>query len=222
MTEVTPSVAETLFGAGFEAATRYAEMLAEHGVERGLIGPREVERLWGRHLLNSVVVSEAIPQGARVVDLGSGAGLPGIPLAIARPDLEITLLEPMARRVEWLEHVVTTLGLPTTVVRGRADEMPIKQRIGGADVVIARAVAPLAKLNGWSMPLLRGGGRLVAMKGASAEDELARDRQAVAKAGGVNPRVVRCGENTLTEPTTVVVVEKTLDGPRDRRMRKDR
>src|SRR5687767_12584675 len=144
MTEVAPPAAEALFGAGLERAVRYAELLAEHGVERGLIGPREVERLWDRHLLNSVSIAEVLPRDARVVDLGSGAGLPGIPLAIARTDLRITLLEPMARRVEWLEYATATLGLNLTVVRGRAEEPAIQRRVGGADVVIARAVAPLA------------------------------------------------------------------------------
>ncbi len=222
MTEVAPPVAEALFGAGLARVVRYAELLVVHGVERGLIGPREVGRLWDRHLLNSVVIGELVPQSARVIDLGSGAGLPGVPLAIARPDLDITLLEPMARRVEWLEHVTTTLGLGVTVVRGRAEESTIKHRLGGADVVTARAVAPLAKLCEWSLPLLRRGGSLVAVKGASATDEVARDRQAVARAGGGEPRVARCGVGMLTDPATVVVVEKTLDGPRDRRTRKDR
>lgn len=222
MTEVAPPAAEALFGAGLARVVRYAELLVAHGVERGLIGPREVDRLWDRHLLNSVVIGELVPRSARVIDLGSGAGLPGVPLAIARPDLEITLLEPMARRVEWLEHVTTTLGLGVTVVRGRAEESAIKHRLGGADVVIARAVAPLAKLCEWSLPLLRRGGSLVAVKGASATDEMARDRQAVARAGGGEPRVARCGVGMLTDPATVVVVEKTLDGPRDRRTRKDR
>jgi 16S rRNA (guanine527-N7)-methyltransferase len=220
MTDTAPPTAGVLFGARLPLAVRYAELLAAHGVERGLIGPREVDRLWDRHLLNSVVVGEVIPQGARTVDLGSGAGLPGIPLAIARPDLAVTLLEPMARRVEWLEYVTSTLGLSVTTVRGRADEPAIKRRVGGADVVVARAVAPLAKLSGWSLPLLRDGGLLVAMKGASAADELARDRQAVLHAGGVEPRIERCGADVLADPATVVVVERSA-GHRARR-RKDR
>ena len=221
MTEVAPPAAEALFGSGLSRAIEYAGLLAEHGVERGLIGPREVERLWDRHLLNSAIVGEVIPRAVRVIDLGSGAGLPGIPLAIARPDLDITLLEPMARRVEWLEHVNKTLGLGVAVVRGRAEEPAIKRRVGGADVVVARAVAPLAKLCEWSLPLLRQGGSLVAMKGASAADEMARDRQAVARAGGSEPRVESCGEKVLDDPATVVVVER-VDGGRARWTRKDR
>src|SRR5256885_4724964 len=165
---VAPPAATLLFGARLPLAVRFAELLAEHGVERGLIGPREVDRLWDRHLLNSAVIGSRIPQQSRVVDLGSGAGLPGVPLAIARPDLNITLLEPMARRVGWLEYVMMDLELSSTVVRGRAEEPAIRRRLGGADVVVARAIAPLAKLCGWGLPLLRTGGMLVALKGAGA------------------------------------------------------
>ncbi|HEV2778505.1 MAG TPA: 16S rRNA (guanine(527)-N(7))-methyltransferase RsmG [Actinophytocola sp.] len=215
MAERVPPAAEALFGADLPRAVAYAELLAEHGIERGLIGPREVERLWDRHLLNSAVIGERVPHTARVVDLGSGAGLPGIPLAIARPDLAITLLESMARRVEWLEHVARVLELGVAVVRGRAEEPAIKRRIGGADVVIARAVAPLAKLCEWSLPLLRPGGVLIAMKGASAAEELARDRQAVTRAGGGEPRIESCGVGVLDDPATVVIVA-------NRRTRKDR
>lgn len=111
-------------------------------MERGLIGPREVDRLWDRHLLNSAVVGERIPKGATVVDVGSGAGLPGIPLAIARPDLELTLVEPMARRVEWLTEVIEELELDVRVTRGRAEERAVRAEIGTVDVVTARAVAP--------------------------------------------------------------------------------
>jgi 16S rRNA (guanine527-N7)-methyltransferase len=197
-----------VFGDGLAAAVQFAELLAAVGVERGLIGPREVDRLWDRHLLNSAVVAEAIPEGARVVDLGSGAGLPGIPLVIARPDLDVTLLEPMARRVAWLTEVVDTLSLSASVVRGRAEEPAIKQQLAGADVVIARAVAPLARLWVWSVPLLRRGGRLVALKGESADEEIARDGSAVTRAGGSLPVVERCGTGLLAVPTTIVVVER--------------
>jgi 16S rRNA (guanine527-N7)-methyltransferase len=217
---VAPPAAEALFGTGLSRAVGYAELLARHGIERGLIGPREVDRLWDRHLLNSVAIAEVIPEAARVIDLGSGAGLPGIPLTIARPDLVITLLEPMARRVEWLEHVVRTLGLNVTVVRGRAEEPAIKRRVSGADVVVARAVAPLAKLCDWSLPLLRHGGSAVAMKGASAAEEVARDRQAVVRAGGSEPRIESCGVSVLDDPATVVVVDKVDGGHAGRR--KDR
>jgi 16S rRNA (guanine527-N7)-methyltransferase len=220
MTEVSPPAAETLFGTALPRAVEYAELLARHGVERGLIGPREVDRLWDRHLLNSAAIAPLLPRGARVIDLGSGAGLPGIPLGMIRPDLEITLLEAMARRVEWLEHVASALALDVTVVRGRAEEPAIVRRIGGADAVVARAVAPLAKLCEWSLPLLRTGGSLIAVKGATVMDEVTRDRRAVARAGGDEPRVTSCGVGVLSEPATVVIVDKA--GRRDWRMRKDR
>ena len=131
---------------GWPTPSGYVALLAHHGVERGLIGPREVERLWDRHVLNSAVVGGQLPEGATVVDIGSGAGLPGIPLAIARPDLRSRLVEPMARRIEWLSEVAEKLGLPISVIRGRAEERTVQEQVGGADVVTARAVAPLAKL----------------------------------------------------------------------------
>ncbi|HEY0451603.1 16S rRNA (guanine(527)-N(7))-methyltransferase RsmG [Actinophytocola sp.] len=210
------------------AAVQFVELLAAVGIERGLIGPREVDRLWDRHLLNSAVVGERISSGMRVIDIGSGAGLPGVPLCLARPDLDVTLLEPMARRVAWLEEVVDALSLSVTVVRGRAEEPAIKQRLSGADVVIARAVAPLDRLWGWSAPLLRQGGRLVALKGESAESEKARDGAAVKRAGGSIPVVERCGVGVLETPTTVIEVERVgaqgregARGARPRHTRKD-
>lgn len=223
-----PEPASSVFGDALPTAVRFAELLAAVGIERGLIGPREVDRLWDRHLLNSAVVGERIPEGARVVDVGSGAGLPGVPLALARPDLDITLLEPMARRVAWLEEVVEELGLSTRVVRGRAEQPAVRQRLGGADVVTARAVAPLDRLWGWSAPLLREGGRLVALKGESAEAEVDRDGAAVSRAGGGHLAVARCGVGVLDVPTYIIEVERVsargregVRGHRPRRPRKD-
>ncbi|MFD7652519.1 16S rRNA (guanine(527)-N(7))-methyltransferase RsmG [Actinosynnema sp. NPDC059797] len=225
MAEEVEDRAKRVFGDHYEKAAAFADLLTEHGVERGLIGPREVDRLWERHLLNSAVIAELLPQGSRVVDVGSGAGLPGLPLAIARPDLDLTLLEPMARRVAWLTECVGALGLDVTVLRGRAEEKPVRDRLSGSDVVTARAVAPLDRLAGWCLPLLRPGGRLVALKGESAEEELTRDAEAVRRAGGVRPRVITCGGDVLELPTTVVLVERDdqasgRDG--SRRRRKDR
>lgn len=220
-----PAVAAHVFGSGLDGACRYAELLVEHGVERGLIGPREVDRLWDRHLLNSAVISEQVPEGARVLDIGSGAGLPGIALALARPDLDVVLVDPMARRVHWLEEVVHILDLPVAVVRGRAETKDVRAALSGADVVTARAVAPLGKLAEWCLPLLRPHGLLVAMKGESAAEELDRDRGKVAHSGGTNARIERCGAAVLEVPTTVIVVERTeTRGGRDgrRRTRKDR
>jgi 16S rRNA (guanine527-N7)-methyltransferase len=142
-----------------------------------------------------------------------------VPLIIARPDLHITLLEPMARRVAWLTEVVDTLSLSASVVRGRAEEPAIKQQLAGADVVIARAVAPLARLWAWSAPLLRQGGRLVALKGQSAEEEITRDNSAVARAGGSSPVIERCGADVLAVPTTIVVVTR-LDEEKRRKSRR--
>jgi len=217
-------VVERVFGDGASVAIKFAALLADHGVERGLIGPREVERLWDRHLFNSAVLAELVPQNCRAVDVGSGAGLPGIPLAIARPDLRLTLLEPMARRVAWLQEAVDTLGLDVEVVRGRAEEPEVLRRLGGSDIVTARAVAPLERLAKWCLPLLRPGGQMLALKGASAAEELERDAAAVAKAGGSRQRVASCGTEVLEVPTTVVVVERDEQvGRRDggRRRRKD-
>ncbi|MDT7599044.1 MAG: rRNA (guanine527-N7)-methyltransferase [Pseudonocardiales bacterium] len=202
-------VAAALFGDRLELAQRYVAMLADTGVTHGLIGPKEGDRVWQRHVLNCAVLAELVESGARVLDMGSGAGLPGIPLALARPDLEIVLLEPLARRVDWLRSVLDELGLPLTVVRGRAEETTVRQEWGGADVVTARAVAPLARLTRWALPLLRPGGRLLAMKGASATAEVIRDSAAVRGFGGSAPRVVQCGGTHVDPPATVVVVERT-------------
>lgn len=209
-----PPAAVEIFGARLDLARRYAEHLATSGVERGLIGPREAPRLWERHVLNCAVVAELVPSGARLVDVGSGAGLPGIPLALARPDLQVVLVEPLARRVGWLAEVVADLGLPVEVERGRAEETVVRRRWEGADVVTARAVAPLARLAAWSLPLLRRDGLLLALKGASAGDEVARDTAAVRRLGGGVPRVVRCGGELVDPPATVVVVERARDAGR--------
>ena len=200
------------FGDRLPLARRYAEHLGTTGVERGLIGPHEVPRIWERHVLNCAVVAELVPDTARVVDIGSGAGLPGIPLALARPDLQIVLLEPLARRVEWLQEVVADLGLEVRVDRGRAEEKAVRRRWEGADVVTARAVAPLARLAGWALPLLRSGGTLLAVKGGSAAAEIERDAVAVRKAGGGTAVLRRCGAGVVDPLTTVVAVPR-----RDRR-----
>jgi 16S rRNA (guanine527-N7)-methyltransferase len=191
-------------------ATRYTELLMTDGVERGLIGPRESERIWDRHLLNSAVVEELIPDQARVIDVGSGAGLPGVALAVARPDLTIVLVEPMARRTTFLSEVVAALGLErTTVVRARAEDcVRGRNRLEPADVVTARAVAPLDRLAQWCLPLVATAGRLLALKGESAADEIAAHRNAVARAGGGEPTIRRCGENVVPAPTTVVEISK--------------
>jgi 16S rRNA (guanine527-N7)-methyltransferase len=164
-------IAAAVFGARLPLAVRYAQWLAGAGVERGLIGPHETDRLWDRHLLNCVAAAALIPPGSSVVDLGSGAGLPGIVLAIARPDLTVTLVEPMQRRAVFLEVVVADLGLDTVAVR-RARAEDLKTPRLDADVVSARAVAPINRLAALAAPLLRVGGQLLALKGAGIVDEL--------------------------------------------------
>src|SRR5262249_21205305 len=156
--------AEKVFGDQLSTAQRYAELLVTDGVVRGLVGPREAPRIWERHLLNCAVVADLIPSGATVIDVGSGAGLPGLVLAVARPASAVLLGEPLARRSAFLCEAVTTLGLDrTTVVRARAEESVGKLPLAG--VVTARAVAPLDRLAGWCLPLTAIGGRLLALKG---------------------------------------------------------
>ncbi len=203
--EPTPAAAATLFGDRIGLAERYAALLLGPGTVRGLLGPREGTRIWTRHVLNCAVVAELVPAGAAIADLGSGAGLPGIVLAIARPDLTVTLVEPMARRAEFLTEAVDLLGLEgVKVQRCRAEDLVRTDR-GRFDVVTARAVTDLLTLSGWSRPLVRRGGVLLAMKGARAEEELAAARPALARAGMVaDVRVA--GDGVLVDPTTVVAV----------------
>ncbi|KOV91865.1 16S rRNA methyltransferase [Streptomyces sp. NRRL B-3648] len=201
-----PEQAREVFGDRFADAVRYAELLAEAGVQRGLIGPREVPRLWERHLLNCAVLSEAVPEGVTVCDVGSGAGLPGIPLALVRDDLNITLLEPLLRRTNFLTEVVELLGLDhVTVVRGRAEE--VLGKLPPVHVVTARAVAPLDRLAAWGIPLLRPYGEMLALKGDTAEEELKAAATALSKLGAVETSVLHVGEGVVDPLSTVVRVE---------------
>ncbi|MFC4376511.1 16S rRNA (guanine(527)-N(7))-methyltransferase RsmG [Nocardia halotolerans] len=202
-----PAAAARVFGDRLDLARRYCAALATAGVERGLIGPREVPRLWERHILNCAVVGELLEEGASVVDVGSGAGLPGIPLAIARPDLRITLVEPLLRRTVFLSEFIEEAGLDVTVVRGRAEQSGVIKEAGGADVVTSRAVAPLAKLAHWSLPLLRDHGRMLALKGTSAAEELERDGAELIRDGATDLRVVGCGAGIVEIPTLVISAE---------------
>ncbi len=204
------SAAARCFGDRLDTAVAYADLLMNDGVVRGLIGPREAPRIWERHLLNCAVVAELIAPGARVVDVGSGAGLPGIVLAVARPDLSVVLVEPLERRSEFLVEVVTSLDLTNaTVVRARAEECAREgSSFEPGDVVTARAVAPLDRLAAWCLPLAVVGGRLLAMKGDSAADEVRAHRGAVARAGGGEPGIRRCGEGMIDPPTVVVEIAR--------------
>ncbi|MDO4928144.1 MAG: 16S rRNA (guanine(527)-N(7))-methyltransferase RsmG [Corynebacterium sp.] len=207
MSAEVPAIATEIFGQRLDLAVGYHDLLAGPGTTRGFLGPREVPRLWERHILNCAVLSEII-DAQTVADVGSGAGLPGIPLAIARPDVTITLIEPLLKRSIFLQEVTDTLGLENvTVLRGRAEEKQIRTTVGEVDVVTSRAVAALDKLVGWSLPLVRPGGEMVALKGSSAADEIQVAAKAIKKAGGVHPEVLQVGQE-LAEPTTVVRIRK--------------
>lgn len=183
-------------------AERYAELLATDGVVRGLIGPREAPRLWDRHLVNCALLAELVPAGSTVCDIGSGAGLPGLVLAIARPDVRMTLVEPLLRRTTFLDEVVAELALDLVeVVRGRAEALRGERRF---DVVTSRAVAPLGRLLDWSMPLVAPTGALVAMKGSSVADEVEAARAELTRWRCAAPEIHVLGEG-LTESTTVAL-----------------
>lgn len=205
------AAARRLFGPALPVAAAYADLLATDGVVRGLIGPREAPRIWDRHLLNCAAVAELIPNDASVIDVGSGAGLPGIALAVARPDVAVVLVEPMARRTAFLVEAVTILGLASrvSVLRARAEDLA--GDLSPADVVTARAVAPLDRLAGWCLPLAARGGRLLALKGASAADEVAAHRDAIGRLGGAAPVIRRCGVGLIDPPTTVVEIVRERD-----------
>jgi 16S rRNA (guanine527-N7)-methyltransferase len=203
-----PDAASAIFGDRLDLAERYAQLLATAGVEWGLLGPREVDRIWDRHLLNCAATAELVEAGERVVDIGSGAGLPGLPMAIAKPGLRVVLVESLLRRTEFLGMVIDELGLDVEVVRGRAEDSDVRRTAGGADAVTSRAVASLDKLARWSLPLLRQGGRLLAIKGERAPDELREHRRVLARLGAVDARVVECGVSLLSPPTTVVVARR--------------
>jgi 16S rRNA (guanine527-N7)-methyltransferase len=205
-----PVQAAAMFGDRLNVARDFAQLLATEATTRGLIGPREVGRLWDRHLLNCAVVADLLPRDARVVDVGSGAGLPGLALAIRRPDLRVDLVEPLRRRVTFLNEAVAELGLSDTVrvVQGRAEEPGTLAAVGSAHWVTARAVAPLDRLVGWCLPMLQPGGWLLALKGASAAAEVREHQSAIHALGGREMSVIRCGDGLLTEPTVVVQIRR--------------
>ncbi|WP_448858922.1 16S rRNA (guanine(527)-N(7))-methyltransferase RsmG [Corynebacterium propinquum] len=194
-----------IFGDRQDLAVAYHESLATDATTRGFIGPREKPRLWDRHIYNCAVIGEAIPEGARVIDIGSGAGLPGIPLAIARPDLQVTLLEPLLKRSNYLAEITEKLGLDNvTVIRDRAENLGKDAKF---DVATSRAVAPLAKLARWSLPLCKPGGMMLAMKGASASEEIERDKSAIKRAQGERAEIITVGAE-LEESTTLIRVHR--------------
>lgn len=206
-TPSVPEVARRVFSDALPKAKRFAELLATEATIRGLIGPREVPRLWERHLLNSAVVTDAVAEHATTVcDIGSGAGLPGLVMAIRRPDLRVTLVEPLLRRTTFLEEVVDELELENvTVVRGRAEEQHGKLTF---DVVTARAVAPLERLSRWCLPLVGVGGEFLAMKGSSAEAELEAASAVIARQHGRIQGIVEVGGEFVDPPVRLVRIEK--------------
>src|SRR5699024_4842803 len=200
---IAPEGAHRLFGERLPPAEAFAAILADPGVSHGLIGPRGVDILWERHILNCAVIEDSFPTGSRVIDVGAGAGLPGLALAIARPDLELHLVEPMLRRTEWLIEAIADLGLANASVhRGRAEEVHGNL---SAPWVTARAVGRIDKLARWCFPLLDPEGTLVAIKGRSAPEELAKAEKALRRLGMVRARVTEHGVGVVSEPT------RTLD-----------
>lgn len=208
-----PEIANAIFGPRLDLAKRYAELLADTGVEWGLLGPHEIDRIWERHLLNCGVVAELVEPGERIADIGSGAGLPGLALAIVKPGLRVVLIESLLRRTEFLRMAVADLGMDIEVVRARAEDPAVRRSVGEFDAVTSRAVAPLDKITRWSLPLLRPGGRMLAIKGERATDEVREYRRVMTGLGAVDARVVECGVKQLSPPTTVVVARRGKPAP---------
>ena len=189
--------------------TEYADILVGPGIERGLLGPREADKVWDRHIINCAVVAEpdleVIGTGARIADIGSGAGLPGLVWALTRPDVSVVLIESLLRRVTFLTECITALEITdrVQVVRARAEEA--SGHPGSFDIVTARAVAPLGNVARWAAPLLLPDGALVAIKGESAQEEVTRDGQILEELGLTQPVVVQMGQGVVDPPTTVVM-----------------
>ena len=205
--QAPPAAAEAVFGAALPQAIRYAELLAAAGVERGLIGPREVDRLWDRHLLNCAVLVPLLPASGIVLDLGSGAGLPGIVVALLRPDLPVILVDATRRRIEFLDEVIAELGIERVQTRWcRAEELNGQIHV---ETVVARAVAPLEKLIPWAVPLLTRTGQLLALKGERAEQEL-KDAKALLGRLSLTGELVAAGDGVLAEPAMVVRIRRKV------------
>jgi 16S rRNA (guanine527-N7)-methyltransferase len=209
--EAEPESAKVIFGPQIDKARAFAQKLANDSDDLGLLGPRELDKLWSRHILNSAVVAETVKPGDHVADVGSGAGLPGIPMAIAMPDAHLVLIEPMERRSNWMLEVIDELGLTNVEVRrARAEEVTDLK----FEIVTARAVAALDKLLRLCVPLLKPGGSLVALKGSKAAEEIEAAKKLQKKLGIASFEIQICGEKFLAEPTSVV--KTTLDSSREK------
>ena len=209
--EAEPESAKAIFGPDIDRARAFAQKLANDSDDLGLLGPRELDKLWSRHILNSAVVAETVQPGDHVADVGSGAGLPGIPMAIAMPEAHFVLIEPMERRSNWMLEVIEELGLTNAEVRrARAEEVTDLK----FDIVTARAVAALDKLLRLCVPLLKPGGSLVALKGSKAAEEIEVAKKLQKKLGIASFEIHICGEKFLAEPTSVV--KTTLDSSREK------
>ena len=199
------AIAVRLYRDNYKTIRQYVDILASRGVDWGLIGPREIGRLWERHILNSIALESLIPEGCRVADVGSGAGLPGIPLAILRPDLEMILIEPMLRRSNFLTEAIDELGLDDRVyvVRGRAEDADLH-----VDVVVSRAVAKLATLINWTADLIVDSGSLLALKGQSADDEVVKAKKELSKRR-LSAEVLLIRADPASDVTRAVRVRRT-------------
>lgn len=208
--EAEPESAKAIFGPQIEKARAFAQKLANDSDDLGLLGPRELDKLWSRHILNSAVVAETVKAGDLVADVGSGAGLPGIPMAIALPEARFVLIEPMERRSTWMLEVIQELGLNNIEVRRDRAEEVLDLKF---DIVTARAVAALDKLLRLTVPLLKPGGSLIALKGSKAAEEIEAARKLQKKLGIASFEIQICGEKFLAEPTSVV--KTTLDSSKE-------
>jgi 16S rRNA (guanine527-N7)-methyltransferase len=194
---------EQALGPGFTQLSKFADILAQDGVRLGLIGPREVERIWDRHILNCAALTELIEDGQSIIDIGSGAGLPGVVLAILKPNSKVTLIEPMQRRTDFLTQVKADLGLTNVeIIRGRAEGQNVT-----AQIVTSRAVAPLDKLLNWSWPLVEKVGKILAIKGEKAQEELENAQKVISFLKDSPATITTCGL-ALDLSVTVVQISK--------------
>ena len=200
-----PDAALIIFGNRFNKAEKYAKILASSGLERGLIGPNEVHHIWNRHILNGVFIKELLNCNEQIIDLGSGAGIPGIPLALAREDIGITLIEPLLKRSKFLHEIVAKLDLNVEIIRERIGNIKHNKYLKKWDVVVSRAVAPLDKLTDWSIPLLQSNGRMISIRGKNSSIKLKTNQYILKTVDTMKIKTTKCGIQYLDSPTFVVI-----------------